>query len=231
MAGATLKVLSAGAVKSGVALVAAQFERASGTPVTVEFDTAPQVGKRIGGGEHADVIVAPPLAMDGLAKQGKIDAGSRGFIGRSRMGVVVHADAPAVELADVASLTRLLADATAVVHNQASSGIYAAKLVEKLGLTGELRERIVVVPSGSAVMEGVAERPPGAVGLAQISEIMVMIDKGCRVKLAAPLPAEVQNETSYDAAAASGASPAAVELARHLASAEAKKVFAGTGIS
>lgn len=231
MAGATLKVLSAGAVKSGVALVAAEFERASGTRVAVEFDTAPQVGKRIAGGEHADVIVAPPLAMDALVKDGKIAAGSRGFIGRSRMGVVVHADAPAPDLGDVAALKRVLSGAGAVVHNQASSGIYAAKLIEKLGLTAELKDRVVVVPSGAAVMETVADKPPGAVGLAQISEIMVMIDKGCRVKLAAPLPPEVQNETSYDAAAASGASPAAVELARHLASAEAKKVFAGTGIS
>lgn len=231
MTAAALKVLSAGAVKRGVERVAQQFERASGTRVTVEFDTAPQVGKRIGGGEHADVIVAPPLAMDGLANQGKIDAGSRGFIGRSRMGVVVHADAPATELADVASLTRLLSGATAVVHNQASSGIYAGKLIEKLGLATELGDRIRVVPSGSAVMQTVADLPPGAVGLAQISEIMVMIDKGCRVRLAAPLPEAVQNETGYDAAAASGASAAALELARHLASAESKKIFAETGIS
>jgi hypothetical protein len=61
---------------------------------------------------------------------------------------------------------------------------------------------------------------------------MVMIEKGCAVKLAAPLPDEIQNMTSYDAAAAksSGALSAARELAGSLTSAAAKKTFAATGI-
>lgn len=231
MAETQLKVLSAGAVKRGVAQVAAEFERATGNRVAVEFATAPEVRRRIVEGEAADVIVAPPFAMDEIAKRGRIREGSRGFIGRSRMGVVIPADAPVPDLADADAFKRVLLNAGTVVYNQASSGIYCVKLIEKLGLADQLRDRIVVVPSGSAIMEYVAAHPPAAVGLAQISEIMVMIDKGCRVTLAAPLPPEVQNETSYDAAAASGASQAAMELARHLASAEAKKVFAETGIS
>jgi len=82
-------------------------------------------------------------------------------------------------------------------------------------------------------MRMVADKGPGAVGLAQISEVMVMIDKGCAVKLAAPLPDEIQNMTSYDAAAfaASGSRDAARKLAASLASDAAKKIFAATGIS
>jgi ABC-type molybdate transport system substrate-binding protein len=82
-------------------------------------------------------------------------------------------------------------------------------------------------------MKTVAERGPGAIGLAQISEVMVMMDKGCAVKLAAPLPDEIQNVTSYDAAAIAGSkSPdAARKLAGSLASDAAKKIFAATGIS
>jgi hypothetical protein len=60
---------------------------------------------------------------------------------------------------------------------------------------------------------------------------MVLIDKGCAVKLAAPLPDEIQNMTSYDAAASSSATDAARELARALTSTAAKAVFAKTGIS
>ena len=58
-----------------------------------------------------------------------------------------------------------------------------------------------------------------------------MIDKGCAVQLAAPLPDAIQNVTSYDAAAAAGAPEAARTLAVSLASDEAKKIFAATGIS
>jgi len=228
-----LKVLSAGAVKSGVSQVAKEFERTTGTRVTVEFNTAPELRKRIAAGEAVDVVVAPPAAMEEFQKQGKIVAESRGFVGRSRMGVVIHADAPSPDLADSAAFKRALQSASAVVYNKASSGIYSAKLMERLGLDKELGAKIVVVDTGGAVMKTVAEKGPGAVGLAQISEVMVMMDKGCRVKLAAPLPDAVQNVTSYEAAAtaASASQDAARKLAGSLASDAAKKIFAATGIS
>ena len=230
---ATLKVLSAGAVKRGVAKIAADFERQSGNKVAVEFATAPEIRRRVAAGEAADVVVAPPAAMDEFQKLGRIIAETRGFVGRSRMGVVVHAQAPAPPaLGDTAAFKRALAGATAVVHNKASSGIYAAKLLERLGLKETLGSKIVVVDTGSAIMEYVAAHPPAAIGLAQISEIMVMIDKGCAVKLAAPLPDEIQNVTSYDAAATrtSQAAEAARKLAASLTSEAARKIFATTGI-
>lgn len=230
---ATLKVLSAGAVKRGVAKIAADFERQSGNKVAVEFATAPEIRRRVAAGEAADVVVAPPAAMDEFQKLGRIVADSRGFVGRSRMGVVVHAEAPVPALGDTAAFKRALAGASTVVHNKASSGIYAAKLLEKLGLKEALGSKVVVVETGSAIMEYVAAHPPSAIGLAQISEIMVMIDKGCAVKLAAPLPDEIQNVTSYEAAAtrASQAGDAARGLAASLVSESARKIFATTGIS
>jgi molybdate transport system substrate-binding protein len=228
-----LKVFSAGAVKSGVSQVAKEFERATGVRVNVEFNTAPELRKRMAAGEAADVVVAPPAAMEEFQKAGRIVTGSRGFVGRSRMGVVVHADAHAPDVSSAAAFTNALAAAAAVVHNKASSGIYSAQLLEKLGLKEKLGSRIEVVDTGSAVMKTVESRGPGAIGLAQISEVMVMIDKGCRVKLAAPLPGEIQNETSYEAAAtAASASPeVAKNLAASFASDAAKKIFAATGIS
>lgn len=229
MSKSELKVLSAGAVKSGVEQVAAEFERATGTRVSVRFETAPEVRKRIAAGETADVLVLPPAMMDELAQQKRILSESRGFLGRSRVGVVVHADAKTPGVGDTAAFRKVVLGATAVAFNRASSGLYAAKLLEKLGLAGELGSRIVVVDTGAAIMEYVAAHS-GAVGLAQISEVMVMIDKGCPVKLAAPLPDEIQNVTSYDAAATPGAPEAARDLARQLTSDSAKKVFAATGI-
>jgi molybdate transport system substrate-binding protein len=230
---ADLKVFSAGAVKRGVAQIAKEFERATGTRVAVEFDSAPKLRKRIGAGETADVVVVPPAVMDEFGKQGKIAGSSRGFVGRSRMGVVVHAKGAVPGLADTAAFKRALTSASAVVYNRASSGIYTARLMEKLGLDKELAGKIVVVESGAAIMDAVAAKGPGAVGLAQISEILVMIDKGCAVKLAAPLPDEIQNITSYDVAvlAASTAQDVARKLVASLSSAEAKKIFAATGIS
>jgi molybdate transport system substrate-binding protein len=231
MAGNELKILSAGAVKRGVSRIAADFERATGTRVTVQFATAPEVRKRVAAGDGADVVVAPPAVMDDI--EGKLMADTRGFVGRSRMGIVVHGDAVPPEVPDTAAFTKVLEGATAVVYNRASSGVYAAKLLEKLGLAEKLKTRIVVVDTGGAVMEYVGGHAPGAVGLAQISEVMVLIDKGCPVKLAAPLPEDVQNVTRYDAAVTtqSSAQDAARALAHALTSQEAKQIFAATGIS
>lgn len=227
-----IKVLSAGAVKRGVSQIAAEFERATGTRVTVDFATGPEVRKRVVAGEAADVIVVPPAIMDEFGKLGKIAADSRAFVGRSRMGVVINADAPIPGLVDTAAFKKLLLGATAVVYNRASSGLYAAKLMEKLGLAQALGSRIIVVETGAGIMEHVAEHPTAAVGLAQISEVMVQIDKGLPIRLAGPLPAEIQNETSYDAAAtrSSASQDAARALVRALTSPAAKKTFAATGI-
>ena len=227
----TLKVLSAGAVKRGVARVAAAFEKDTGVKVSIEFTPVPEIRKRVAAGETADVLVATPTVMDELAAQKKIDPASRGYLGRSRMGVVIHADAPVPAISDTESFKRLLLGASHVVRNEASSGIYSEKLLARLDLTAQLGSKITVVKTGSGIMEYVAAHPTQAVGLAQISELMVMMDKGCKVRLAAPLPDEIQNMTSYDAAAMTGAPAAAAELARRLASADAKKIFAETGIS
>ena len=56
MTGDVLKVLSAGAVKSGVSKVAREFEKTTGTRVSIEFATAPEIPRviRIG-------IKSPPL--------------------------------------------------------------------------------------------------------------------------------------------------------------------------
>ena len=228
-----LKVLSAGAVKRGVSQIASEFERNTGNRVTVEFTSVPELRKRIAAGEAADVVVATPAAMDDFTKQGKIAADSRGFVGRSRMGVVVHANAPSPRLGSAADFKRVVQGASAIAFNRASSGLYAAKLLDKLGLTKELGSRIVIVETGAAIMEYVADHSLAVIGLAQISEVMVLIDKGCAVKLAAPLPDEIQNVTSYDAAAtaSSAAADAARELARALTSTAARAVFAKTGIS
>lgn len=150
---AELKVLSAGAVKSGVTKMSQAYAREHAAEVKVEFATAPEVRKRMTGGEEADVIVAPPVVMDDLAKAGIIVPGSRAFLGRSRMGIVAHAQAPVREVFDVNAFKRLLTSATAVVHNKASSGAYAAKLLQDLGIAEALGSRVVVVDSGSGVME------------------------------------------------------------------------------
>ncbi len=226
-----LKVLSAGAVKGGVAPMAAAYARATGDTVDVEFTQAPKLRQRVAAGETADVLVATAGAMDAFAAAGKIDTATRALIGRSRVGVVVHQAAPLPDLSNTAAFKRALLAASVVVHNDASSGIYVAALLEKLGLTAQLAGRIVVVSSGAAIITTVAGRE-GAIGAGQISEIRGMIAKGAAAKFAGPLPDDIQNVSTYHAAVATASTvpDAAAALLCTLTSEAARKIFAATGI-
>jgi molybdate transport system substrate-binding protein len=229
---AKLKVLSAGAVKRGVAQIAEQYQSQHSCDVAVEFDTAPSLLARMRCGEAADVLVLPPKMLDALAKEGIADAVQRGYIGRSRMGLFVKRGVAPPDIADVEAFKRAILGADAVVYNTASSGLYMEQLLQRLGLYAEVESRIVKVSSGAAVMEGVAVHPGRAIGVGQLSEIRVQLDKGVAIALVGPLPEAIQNATPYDAAvvARSQAPAHAAALVSALTSDAAKKTFAATGI-
>jgi len=228
----TLKILGAGPVKRGVSKLAAEFEKKTGHRVTVEFVGAPSVSERVLAGESIDVAVVPQAAMDEFEKQARIVAGTRGLMGRSRMGIVVRKGAPLPDISSTDAFKRAMFDAEAIVCNVASSGVYMVKLLEKLGLGEATRDRILKLPDTVKVMEHVAATSTRAVGVGQLAEISELADKGLAIALVAPLPDAIQNVTAYNAAvtAASNEQEAAGALARYLAAPEAKAVFAATGI-
>jgi molybdate transport system substrate-binding protein len=228
----TLKILGAGPVKRGVSRLAADFEKSTGHRVTVEFAGAPSVSQRVLVGEGIDVAVVPQAAMDEFEKQGRIVAGTRVLMGRSRMGIVVRKGAPAPDISSTDAFKRAMLEAEAIVCNVASSGVYMVKLLEKLGIGDAIRERILKLPDTVKVMEHVAGSPTRAIGVGQLAEISELADKGVAIALVAPLPDAIQNVTAYDAAvtAASSEQEAARALARFLGAPEAKAVFAATGI-
>jgi len=228
----TLKILGAGPVKRGVSRLAAEFEKRLGHRVSVEFVGAPSVSERVLAGEAVDVAVVPQSAMDEFEKQGKIVAGSRALMGRSRMGIVVRKGAPLPDISSAEAFKQAILDAEEIVCNVASSGVYMVKLLEKLGIGDATRNSLVKLPDTVKVMEHVASSPARAIGVGQLAEISELADKGLAIALVAPLPDAIQNVTAYSAAvtAASREQEAARALARFLAAPEAKAVFAATGI-
>jgi len=230
--GDTLKVLSAGAVKRGVALRAGDFEKAQDCRLDLEFAIGPMVRERILKGEAVDVVVAPPAVMDEFAKQGRIKAGTRALVGRSRVGVFVRKGRALPDISSADAFKRSVLAADALVYNKASSGIYIGKLLERLGIAEPIRDKAILVESGSAVMQTVAADARNTVGVGQISEIRVQIDKGTAITFVGPLPDAIQNLTTYEAAVATAArSPdAAAAFVSFLTSGEGRQVFAATGI-
>lgn len=230
---ATLQVLSAGAVKEGVARLAGEFQRQTGSEVKIEFATAPKVRERVLAGEAVDVVIATPAAMDEFEKQGKIVAESRATIGRSRVAVVVRKGVAPPDIASAAAFKQALLGADALVSNQASSGIYVEKLLEKLGIAAQIQPKMVRLANGAAVMRRIAEGTARCeLGVGQLSEILNQINKGTAVTLAGTLPDEIQSYTTYIAAMAAGsaARESARALIRQLTGPAARSAFAATGI-
>jgi molybdate transport system substrate-binding protein len=227
---AEINIISAGAVEPGVTAAAEAFQQQTGTAVKIKFATAPAIRERVGGGEAADVVIAPPSLIDELAKAGKLDGSGRAAVGRVGVGVVVRDGAGKPDVSSAEALKRALLDADSVVYNTASTGLYLDQLFERLGVGAQVKAKETRYPDGAAVMEHVIHGKGKEIGFGAITEIRLFGDKGAQ--FVAPLPPETQNHTSY--AAAPSAAPAnregAVAFVKFLATPAARAALQAKGI-
>jgi molybdate transport system substrate-binding protein len=199
----TLKVLTGGAFKPVVMDMLADFEKATGHQVTVQNDTAGALSQRLRSGEAFDIVILPTTNLESLAAEGRVVGGSIKPFGKVGVGVAVALAAPQPDIGSVEGLRRTLLGARAVAYidpaSGGTSGIYVAKMFERLGIAAEMRPKSVLVRGGLSadkVANGEAE-----IALQQASELRLVPS----VKFAGMLPADVQNWTVY----AGALSPAA----------------------
>ena len=227
---AEIRVLSAGAVEPGLHAFAQQVKRELGHDIKIQFNTAPQIAKRLAGGDVYDILISPPAVIEQAARDGKVVAETRVPVGRVGAGVIVRSGASAPSVATVDGLKQALLAADSVVYNTASTGIYLDKLFDRLGILDQLKPKTTRYADGASVMEHVIKGKGNEIGFGAITEIRLYEPKGLR--LVGPLPADVQNYTSYEAALMSGApaADAARAVLRQLAQPAAKTAFVSAGI-
>jgi molybdate transport system substrate-binding protein len=227
---ADIKVLTAGAFRGVLAELLPQFETDTGHKVLLDNATAGTLAKRIEGGEAFDVAVITPKVIVDLTEKGKIAPGTRVDVAKVGIGVAVKESAPRPDIASVEAFKRTLLAARSVAYIDpkagGSSGIYFDGLLDRLGIAGEIRPK-ARLKQGGYVAELVAS---GEAELAvhQISEIVPV--KG--VVLVGPLPAEIQNFTTYTAAIGADAKDAAAAkvLIQHIAGPAAARVLKAKGM-
>jgi molybdate transport system substrate-binding protein len=191
---AQITVLSGSAIEPGLTPAASAFEKQTGHKVTITFATTPERRKRIAAGEVFDVVIVPPDVVEEFARAGKIDA-ERVYVGRAGLGVAVRSGAPVPDISSAEAIRRAVLDAESVVFNRASTGLYFEGVLKKMGVYGEIEGRITRHGDGAAVMEHLVKGKGKEIGFGAITEILVYKDKGLR--LVGPLPADIQNYTSY----------------------------------
>jgi molybdate transport system substrate-binding protein len=228
---AELKVLSAGAVQPGLNAAADIFRDKTGDVAKIAYDPATVLGKRIGGGEVADVVVSSPAVIAELTKAGRVLSEGQVRLGRVGVGVVVREGAPLPDLSSTQAVKNALLAADAVVYNTASSGAYVEDMLKKIGAFDQIQGKLVRLFDGNAVMRRLVEGKGKEFGFGGITDIVLNHDKG--VRLVGALPAEIQNYTSYTAALIAVApNPAGAKaFLTYLASSDGRALFAANGIS
>jgi molybdate transport system substrate-binding protein len=207
-----MNVISGGAFGQVLTALAALYEKESGVKLDLTFRTVGQHLKLIRSGEESfDVAVLTPEAIEDLAKEGKVVAGSRTDLAKVGVGVVVKAGAPLPDIATVEAFKRALLAAKSVAYIDpkagGSSGIYVGRLLERLGIATQVNAKAKLI-QGGAVADHIAD-DEAEIGIHQISEILPV--KG--VTLVGPLPPEIQNFTVYSVGLGTGASDAAAAAA------------------
>lgn len=152
------------------------------------------------------MVVLTPAGIDELAKAGKVSTGVD--LARVGIGVMVKAGAPRPDISTVDALKRTLLAAKSVAYidpaSGGSSGIYLARLWERLGIADALKPKAKLKQGGAVadlIVSGDAE-----IGFQQASEIIASPG----VTLIGQLPEEIQNYTVYSGAIGTAAhSPSA----------------------
>jgi molybdate transport system substrate-binding protein len=196
---ATIKVMSAGAVQAMVTALGAEFERASGNTLDLNFDTAGSVRARFKNGEHPDLLILPAAVMEALEKEGAFVPGTRVALGRTVTGVTVKEGAALPDISTPAAFKQALLAARTVSYTDpqagGSSGTFFAGLLQRLGIADEINKKAVLGARGVAVAQLVAEGR-AEIGSTFISEILTVPG----AKVVGPLPKELDNANTYTAA-------------------------------
>ena len=201
---AQVKLLIGGAMQEPFKAVGAAYARQSGNSLDFTIDTTGVLLSKLRSGVPADLILVSAPGMDALEKENRIAPGTRVDLARALVGVCVKAGAAVPDVSSEESFKQTILGARSIsyVNPEAggTSGTYMDGLFRKMGISEQVRAKVVWGYQGSQVAETVA-KGQADIGITFISEMAP--NKG--VKIVGPLPESIQSATNYAAAIPLGA--------------------------
>jgi molybdate transport system substrate-binding protein len=228
---AELKVYSTIGVRSAAEGLLTQFEKTSGHKLAITWGTAPMLVKRIEDGESADVVILSRAGIDSLRKLGKIAPGSDVTLASSGVGIAVKAGAPKPDISTPEALKQTLMKAKSIAYSEPSaggaSGVYFAKLLERMGIAEAMKPKTKYPPPGgfsaSLLITGEAE-----LAVQQKPELMHVAG----TEIVGLLPGDLNVVTEFAAGIFAGTphADAGSALIKMLRSPQAAAVFRAKGL-
>lgn len=227
-----LKVFTAGATREGLNALVEPFRRQSGIAIEWTTDHGHNIRERvIARDTDADMVMLPIAMIDDLRERGLVAGGFDAALGVIKVGAAVRAGEKLPDVSTIEALARALRDAGSVVVTEAPSGVHMEAVFETLGLGAELKDRITRHDTGTMVNEHlVASRAEREIAFGVATEILFFRDRG--VAYAGPIPNDAQMAAEYRTAMLSGCGKAEAvrALLGFLATPEARRAFAATGV-
>ena len=176
---AEIKLISANGMREVIAETKARFEAKSGHQLNVTVVETGAIRKRVLGGEAFDVIMVPSDVSEAFAKANRVAAGSAMPLIRVNFGLAVRADGPRPDTSTPDALRKtFLAAKRVLITDPATGGITGVHLMEvlnKLGITEEMKDRLVPNRGTGHHAEGVVK---GEADLAVQAEHEIKCVKG-----------------------------------------------------
>lgn len=192
----SLTVMSTLAVK--VALekqILPEFETINGIKPDVSWNPTTVLMTRIENQEKADAVILIDKPMAKLVADGIVVAASVRKVSRAGIGIAVKNGQPLPDISNAKAFKASMLAAKSVAYSRGgASGIYFAKMIEKLGIADEINAKATIIPEGftaEQIMLGNAD-----VAIQQVSELMTVDG----VAIVGPLPEELQLWTDFSAA-------------------------------
>jgi molybdate transport system substrate-binding protein len=199
---ADLHVMTGGAPQEALAVLTPAFENRTGHKVTYTVAVVTALQEKLARGERADVVLMPVPVIDNLVQAGALRPDNRATLGELGISVIVRQGAPMPDIATPERFRQALLDARSVVHatpTATPSGAHLARVLGQLGITEEMRRKVVHRPALDGGAELVA-RGEAELGLYPTSEVVHVPG----VAIVGPLPPPLQLRIVYGAAIAKG---------------------------
>lgn len=202
-----LRVFSALAVHGALNWsILPRFGAEMATAIETVFAPTSLLGERINGGARFDVIVAIDDYVRSLARVGIV--GRPVAVASTCAGIAVARGAVRPSIGTIEALRSALLDARSVAYSRTgASGLFFARLLDRLGIADAVNARATILPeglTGEALLDGRAD-----LAVQQLSELRSVPG----IDVVGPMPAELDSGIVL-AAAVHVAAPD--PLARHL---------------
>jgi molybdate transport system substrate-binding protein len=163
--------ISSMATRQVLAELARTYEERSGCEVAIESVGGVDAARRVASGEVFDVAVLASDALERLIAAGHVVAASKLDLARSAVGIAVGASASRLDISSEDAVRRAVLGARSIGLSTGPSGVQLARLFDRWGIAGQIRERMVQAPPGVPVGALVA-RGDIELGFQQLSELI-----------------------------------------------------------